>query len=244
MTEPRQPLGRRRRRVDGAHLPGLLPVRRHPHNHHRRHHRRHGHEARQLRRVRPRPRRARGPHPHQRAVTPARRPPGRCRPRGPDAQAQDHLARLRATSPGPEPQAGRGAAGSTGADVGEYDYYPTEWAPPYIDRRRKIGWDLYGLLDIGREEDKRRYIKPMLAAEEIWCQGFSEPGSGSDLASLRTRAVLEGENYRVIATSSAEDAFTCLRDTHADLVLSDVVLQGKDGMSLCRELRSRPETMT
>ena len=44
----------------------------------------------------------------------------------------------------------RAAAGSTGADVGEYDYYPTEWAPPYIERRRKVGWDLYGLLGIAK----------------------------------------------------------------------------------------------
>jgi nitroreductase len=34
----------------------------------------------------------------------------------------------------------------------EYDYYPTEWRPPYIDRRRKIGWDLYGLLGIGKTD--------------------------------------------------------------------------------------------
>jgi nitroreductase len=34
----------------------------------------------------------------------------------------------------------------------EYDYYPTEWASPYIDRRRKIGWDLYGLLGIGKAD--------------------------------------------------------------------------------------------
>ena len=47
------------------------------------------------------------------------------------------------------------AAGSTGADVGEYDYYPTEWAPPYIDRRRKIGWDLYGLLGIAKGDKPR-----------------------------------------------------------------------------------------
>ena len=46
---------------------------------------------------------------------PARRPPGRRRPRGPDPQAQDHQPRLRAPSPGPQPQAGRGAAGPAGA---------------------------------------------------------------------------------------------------------------------------------
>jgi nitroreductase len=51
------------------------------------------------------------------------------------------------------------AAGSTGADVGEYDYYPTEWAAPYIDRRRKIGWDLYGLLGIGKGDKARMHVQ-------------------------------------------------------------------------------------
>ena len=49
------------------------------------------------------------------------------------------------------------AAGSTGADVGEYDYYPTEWVAPYIDRRRKIGWDLYGLLGIAKGDKARMH---------------------------------------------------------------------------------------
>jgi len=51
------------------------------------------------------------------------------------------------------------AAGSTGADVGEYDYYPTEWVPPYIERRRKIGWDLYGLLGIGKGDKPRMHAQ-------------------------------------------------------------------------------------
>jgi nitroreductase len=54
---------------------------------------------------------------------------------------------------------GNAAAGSTGADVGEYDYYPTEWAPPYIDRRRKIGWDLYGLLGIAKGDKPRMHAQ-------------------------------------------------------------------------------------
>ena len=51
------------------------------------------------------------------------------------------------------------AAGSTGADVGEYDYYPTEWASPYIERRRKVGWDLYGLLGIAKTDKARMHAQ-------------------------------------------------------------------------------------
>ena len=51
------------------------------------------------------------------------------------------------------------AAGSLGADVGEYDYYPTEWVPPYIERRRKIGWDLYGLLGIVKGDKARMHAQ-------------------------------------------------------------------------------------
>ena len=57
------------------------------------------------------------------------------------------------------------------------------------------GWTGPLLLDIGREEDKRRFIKPMLSAEEIWCQGFSEPGHGSDVGSAQTKAVRDGDEY-------------------------------------------------
>ncbi len=57
------------------------------------------------------------------------------------------------------------------------------------------GWTGPLLLDLGREEDKRRFIKPMLSAEEIWCQGFSEPEHGSDLGSAHTKAVRRGDHY-------------------------------------------------
>jgi nitroreductase len=51
------------------------------------------------------------------------------------------------------------AAGSSGADVGEYDYYPTEWISPYLERRRKIGWDLYGLLGIAKGDKARMHAQ-------------------------------------------------------------------------------------
>ena len=50
-------------------------------------------------------------------------------------------------------------AGSIGVDVGEYDYYPTEWVSPYIERRRKIGWDLYGLLGIAKGDKARMHAQ-------------------------------------------------------------------------------------
>ncbi len=53
------------------------------------------------------------------------------------------------------------------------------------------------LLEFGSEEQKHRYLEKMLSGEEIWCQGYSEPGSGSDLASLQTRAELREGGYVV-----------------------------------------------
>ena len=68
--------------------------------------------------------------------------------------------------------------------------------PPSIN---SIGLMIAGptLIAVGSEEQKKRYLKPMLTAEEIWCQGFSEPNAGSDLAGLQTRAVTDGDDYIV-----------------------------------------------
>lgn len=66
------------------------------------------------------------------------------------------------------------------------------------------------LLEFGTEEQKQRYIPPALFGEENWCQGYSEPGSGSDLASLQCSARLEGDEWVIngqkIWTSGAQRA--------------------------------------
>mgnify|MGYP001822961529 CR=1 FL=1 len=58
-----------------------------------------------------------------------------------------------------------------------------------------LGWAGPLINDIGTEQEKSQYLKGILSAEDIWCQGFSEPDHGSDLGNAQTRAVRDGDDY-------------------------------------------------
>jgi alkylation response protein AidB-like acyl-CoA dehydrogenase len=109
------------------------------------------------------------------------------------------------------------AYGGQGATLVQQAIYAQETARANAPQPANIlGIMIVGptLIAHGTEAQKQRFIPKILNADEIWCQGFSEPNSGSDLASLQTRAVLDGDEFVVngqkIWTSLGQYADWCI----------------------------------
>lgn len=109
------------------------------------------------------------------------------------------------------------AYGGRDASIAEQIAYVEEMtraeAPPVVNG---LGIGIVGppILAFGNEEQKKEFAPKILSAEHIWCCGFSEPGAGSDLASLRAQALLEGDEFvlngQKVWTSLAQHADWCM----------------------------------
>ena len=114
--------------------------------------------------------------------------------------------------------------GGPGWDITRQFIYESERSAAGIRDVIPFGLKMVGPLiyTFGTDEQKQRFLPPILASDEWWCQGYSETGSGSDLASLKTPAVLDGDDYVVngskIWTSYAQfaDWIFCLVRTSSE----------------------------
>ena len=88
--------------------------------------------------------------------------------------------------------------GGRGADLIEWLIFEEEyWRAGAPGRVNQNGIFLLGptLMEYGTPEQKTRYLPPMASSEEVWAQGWSEPNAGSDMAAVRTTAILDGDHY-------------------------------------------------
>jgi alkylation response protein AidB-like acyl-CoA dehydrogenase len=127
------------------------------------------------------------------------------------------------------------------AEFGGRDASPTEQLVYHEETARArapyVGVNFVGLLHggptlivEGSPEQKRRHLGPILRGEQLWCQGFSEPGAGSDLASLKTRAVRDGDCY-VVSGQKIWCSFAQVADYCELLVRTDPDARKHKGIS-------------
>ena len=102
--------------------------------------------------------------------------------------------------------------GGAGWNAVQKYIYDAEYQAADCPRQSPFGISMVGpvICAFGTPEQKQQHLGPIISGERLWCQGYSEPGSGSDLASLSTRAVRDGDDYVVnghkIWTSHAHHA--------------------------------------
>ena len=123
--------------------------------------------------------------------------------------------------------------GGRGASLMEYVIFLQEiteaQAPPLANI---LGLALVGptIISHGTEAQKKRYLPNILSAEEIWCQGFSEPNAGSDVAALQTEARLEGDHF-VVNGQKIWTSYGWIADYCALLVRTDPSVERHKGLS-------------
>jgi alkylation response protein AidB-like acyl-CoA dehydrogenase len=130
--------------------------------------------------------------------------------------------------------------GGTGWTATQKHIWDEEYQSAHAPRLSPFGLTMVGpvIYSFGNEAQKARYLPRILSGDEFWCQGYSEPGAGSDLASLKTRAERQGEDYVVngqkIWTSHAHHA-----DMMFCLVRTDPAAKPQEGISfLLIDMRS------
>jgi alkylation response protein AidB-like acyl-CoA dehydrogenase len=99
--------------------------------------------------------------------------------------------------------------------------------PQYMN----ANWIGPSIMAHGTEEQRRRYLPPIAKGEVVWCQGFSEPDAGSDLAALRTEAVLDGDEY-VVTGSKIWTSYADVADHCYLLARTESVKARKGGISV------------
>jgi alkylation response protein AidB-like acyl-CoA dehydrogenase len=122
--------------------------------------------------------------------------------------------------------------GGTGWSAVQQHIFDEECAAAGAPRLIPFGLSMVApvIMQFGSEWQKRHYLPRILSSEDWWCQGYSEPGSGSDLASLKTRAVRQGDHYVV----NGQKTWTTLAQ-YADmifcLVRTDSSVKPQEGIS-------------
>ncbi|MGH8958063.1 MAG: acyl-CoA dehydrogenase family protein, partial [Acidimicrobiia bacterium] len=125
------------------------------------------------------------------------------------------------------------AYGGRGASTVEHSIFSAEEARfdvPHDALVVGLAWCGPAILILGDEEQRQRLLPPLLAGEEVWCQLFSEPESGSDLVSLSTRAERDGEEW-VITGQKIWTTFAHLSDWGLCIARTDPYLPAHRGLS-------------